>query len=115
MHEATLIQSLLDAIEVERLARGATSVSAVRVRLGKAAGVEADLLAWAWEALREGGPCAGAALELWEVPVRWECETCGVEIPSGGPLRCPSCGGPAALVDGGEIFLDRLTLEMPDV
>jgi len=115
VHEASIVQALLDAIDDQLRAQGARSVSAVRVRLGQASGVEADLLAWAWEALREGGPCAGTPLELLPVPVRWSCLRCEVDVPLGGPLRCPSCGGPAALVQGDEIVLDRLVLEVPDV
>lgn len=79
--------------------------------MGELSAVEPELLVFAWEALVEGGPDAGARLDVEWHPARQRCPDCGdvVERQPGSWLRlCPVCESPL-LLDGGR-DLDILSL-----
>lgn len=110
MHEYSLVQALVD--DVERQMRGrAGEVRRVRLRLGALSGVDPGLLATAYQTFRPHTICAAAELELTQVPARWSCPTCKRQIAAGDRLQC--CGGPARLVEGDELVLEQLELEVP--
>jgi hydrogenase nickel incorporation protein HypA/HybF len=114
VHEYSLAAALLERIDAEAHARGATAVKRVRVQVGELSGVEAEFLGWAFEQLREATVCAGAPLQVVRVPARWECPACGREVERDGVLRCPDCEVPARLVAGHELVLESLELQVPD-
>ena len=115
MHEASIVASLMERVQAEAAAHGAVAVHRLRLRLGEMSGVEAALLAAAYEIFRERSICAGAELEIVPVAARWGCPSCGTALAPGGALRCGECGGPARLEAGDEIVLDRIEMEVPDV
>jgi hydrogenase nickel incorporation protein HypA/HybF len=112
MHEYSIVQALVDTVEREARARNAIAVHRLSVRIGALAGVEAGLLASAYEICRTGTLCAAAELAIESVPARWTCPTCGQEMAMGDVLRCPACRAPARLVSGDEIILDRIEMEV---
>lgn len=112
MHEYSIVSALLDRVEAEARARGASSVATVRVALGAQSGVDPELLRSAFEIARAGTPCAGAELDLRMVAPEWRCRNCDRTLGGDGPLRCPQCDAPAKLVAGDEIVLERLELEV---
>ena len=114
MHEYSLISSLLERVVSEAAARDAMCVRKVRLVVGEHAGVEVDLLRWAFGVLRENTCCADADLEVVSVPARWACSRCSTEVPAGGELVCPDCHAPAVLVAGRELVLERIELQVPD-
>ena len=115
MHEYSIVQSLLDRVESEAAAHGATVVHRLRVKIGELSGVEIPLLRSAYETFTDRSICADAELEIVPVAVRWGCPACDVEVTAGSALRCGGCGGPARLVAGDEIVLERIEMEVPDV
>jgi hydrogenase nickel incorporation protein HypA/HybF len=112
VHEYSLVQALVERVGAEARARGG-SVRRVQVALGELAGVDHGLFRTAYETFRERTCCAGAELEVRLVPARWECPRCGRAPQPGGMLRCPACGTPARLMQGDELMLERIELEMP--
>ncbi len=114
MHEYSLVRALLDRVDAAAREHQATSVAALRVRIGEVAGVEMELFASAFELARAGTSCAAAALEIVPGAPRWECTSCRVEAPRGGVLRCPVCGGAVRLAAGDEIILERIEMEVPE-
>ncbi len=112
MREDSLVSALLDRVEREAREHQAVAVARVRLRVGDLAGVEPDLLRTAFEMARAGTVCAGAELELVAVPARWACRGCAAPIAAGERLACPACGEPAKLVEGDELILDRLEMEV---
>ena len=111
MHEYSLVQALVD--DVARQVRGrAGVVRRVRVRVGSLSGVDPDLFATAYDTFRPHTVCAEAALELARVPARWSCTVCGRPIVQGERLQC--CGSPVRLVEGDDLILEQLELEIPD-
>jgi hydrogenase nickel incorporation protein HypA/HybF len=113
VHEYGLIQSLIDRVEAEAHKHGARAVRRLRVRLGELAGVDGALLSAAWETFRERTLCSGAPLELVPVPARWECARCHAPVQRGAILRCPACASPARLVEGDDLILERIELDVP--
>jgi hydrogenase nickel insertion protein HypA len=112
MHEYSVIQALVDSVETHAAAHAGAAVKSLRVSIGELAGVDATLLASAYEVFRGGTICADALLEIVPVQARWSCSKCGVDIARGERLRCESCGGEAKLACGDEILLDRIELEV---
>lgn len=113
MHEYSVVQALLQGVEAHARARGASAVVRVRVALGELAGVDPALLRTAYAAFRERTICAGAELELRTVEARWECPRCGAPAAPGALLRCAPCATPVRLVQGDELLLERIELEVP--
>jgi len=113
MHEYSIVQTLLERAQAEARARGATTIHRLSVRVGELSGVESALLATAYETFRTRTICERADLDLHVGPARWECPDCGSAIRRGDLLTCSVCGAPARLVQGDEIILDRIEMEVP--
>jgi hydrogenase nickel incorporation protein HypA/HybF len=113
MHEYSVGQALMERIEAEASARGATAVHRVRLTIGDVAGIEPELLATAFSILQEHTICAHAVLDIERVPATWACSACNRPIEAGGVLCCPDCGAAARLVSGDEIVLAQLEMEVP--
>lgn len=112
MHEYSIVQALLERVREQADAHGASAVHRLRVRVGELSGVEIELLQSAYELFRERSICDGAALEVVPVAARWVCPDCGRTIARGEVLRCAVCALPARLVEGDEIVLERVELEV---
>jgi hydrogenase nickel incorporation protein HypA/HybF len=112
MHEYSVVQALIERVESEARARGASAVHRVSVRVGEASGVDVELLATAYATFRERTLCAQAELCVNVVPVRWGCERCGAAPIPGQVLRCARCDRGLRLVEGDELVLDRIEMEV---
>jgi hydrogenase nickel incorporation protein HypA/HybF len=112
MHEYSLVQAMFDTIEATARQNHALAVKRVRVRIGSGAGVDVSLFRTAYETFRVHTICDNAPLEVDEVTLRWACPAGHGDIESGRPLSCPTCGRAAAVVEGDELVLDQLELEV---
>ncbi len=112
MHEYSVAQALIERVEKEARSRGAASVRSLSIRVGELSGVDASLLASAYTTIRGGTLCAAADLAIETAPVRWECADCGRTLTPGSPLRCPSCAAAPRLVQGDELLLQSIELEL---
>lgn len=113
MHEYSIVEALVERVEAEARAHRALRVRRLWVSIGELAGVEIDLLRTAYDIYRDRTVCDGVPLEVMPVAARWTCSRCEHEVGREGPLRCPGCGAPARLAQGGEILLDRIEMEVP--
>ncbi len=112
MHEYSIVQALLDQVDRQARAHGATAIHRLHVSIGELSGVEVELLETAYATFRERTACAGAALTVHPVAARWSCPACGRTTTPGAALRCPDCQLPARLEAGDEIVLDRIEMEV---
>ena len=112
MHEYSIVQALLERVEIETRARHATAVHRVAVRIGELAGVEPELLRAAYELFREPTICRHAELEIESVSAEWGCPRCAGTRQAEAPLRCPRCNLPLRLTRGDEILLNRIEMEV---
>jgi hydrogenase nickel incorporation protein HypA/HybF len=115
MHEYSIVQSLLGRVQESIRAYDVAAVRGLRVRIGALSGVDPGLLRTAYELCVPGTFCEGATLEIEEVPVRWRCPACGLDAADGQTLTCASCGVALALMEGEEIVLEKIDLEVNDV
>lgn len=115
MHELGLAEDVLRACAAKLPA--AAHLERVRLAVGELAAVEPDLLRFAWTAVTEGGPHAGAVLEIEWRPARQVCEACG-DVPeraSGSWLRlCPRCARPLRVDGGQELDVLELAYDAPE-
>jgi hydrogenase nickel incorporation protein HypA/HybF len=115
MHEYSIVQSLVDSVDVAAKQTPDGVVLRVLVEIGGLSGVDVDLLTTAFETFREGTCCESAELLIARVSTQWTCPSCDRPIASGSILRCPDCNEPARLTAGDEILLRQIEMEVPDV
>jgi hydrogenase nickel incorporation protein HypA/HybF len=115
VHEYSIVRSLLDRVEAEARAQGATSVCRLEVSIGELAGVDRELLKTAFDIFRERTVCMQAELRVRAVPAKWRCPDCETEIAPGARLQCARCDSAARLEAGDEIILERIEMEVPHV
>lgn len=115
MHEVSLVQALFDQTDRAIAAHPRASVRTLKVRIGELAGVEIDAFRTAFDGCRNERGYAAAELEVVDERAEWKCTACEVPVPRGAVLLCESCGAEVRLVRGGELFLDRVELEVSDV
>ena len=111
------------AAEVRRIARqsvaerGPGRITCVRLAVGDLAAIEPELLKYAWEALVQGTPEDGAALEVDWRPAKQTCRICG-DLPGRAPgswLRiCPRCGGILSVTGGDDLDVLQVVFEEED-
>ena len=92
MHELSLCEGIVSAVERTAERHGVDRVASVRVAVGQLAGVDIPSLEFAWRSVTMTGPLTGAKLV--------------VERPETVPLgrfgdACPKCGGFRLIPNGG--------------
>jgi Zn finger protein HypA/HybF involved in hydrogenase expression len=112
MHEASLCDALFDQVDASIAPHRGATVRRVHVAIGALAGVDPELFAIAFGALREARH-PHAELALTHVEARWQCLNCEDIHRPGAPLTCPHCKLPLDLTAGGDMTLMRIELELP--
>jgi hydrogenase nickel incorporation protein HypA/HybF len=112
MHEYSVVQALIERVESEARARGAFTVHRVSVRVGEGSGVDVELFQTAYATFRERTLCAQAELCVKVVPLTWGCQRCGATPIPGPVLRCSQCDSRLHLLEGDELVLDRIEMEV---
>jgi hydrogenase nickel incorporation protein HypA/HybF len=93
MHELSVAQSIVDAVEAKAVECNATHVRGVRLKIGEASGIVTDSLAFCFEMLASLEPVlAGAQLLIDSVPHRARCRSCAREFDvMNFVAQCPTC------------------------
>jgi hydrogenase nickel incorporation protein HypA/HybF len=112
MHEYSIVQELVARVEDLSRQHHAQSVRRLVVRIGELSGVETELLATAYDTFRERTCCEKAELTIEPVAARWVCPSCAVPVPRASVLQCGRCERPARLIEGDEILLARIEMEV---
>jgi hydrogenase nickel incorporation protein HypA/HybF len=117
LHELAIAQRLIETA-VTLLPNGNEHIAALHVQLGALAGVSKDELLFGFVAMSDGTPCAGALLEVTEMPAVVHCPHCGVDfaVAETEYLLCPTCGTPAILVmQGKELLITSIEVSSTEV
>ncbi len=117
MHELSIAMALYEACKKEPH-RPEEFLVEVRVLIGEFAGVQPDLLEFAWKACIRETPDEGATLEIQYEVARQVCDQCGPvgERQPGSWLRlCPHCGCPLRIEGGHELDIIALCFEASEV
>jgi hydrogenase nickel incorporation protein HypA/HybF len=93
VHELSVAQSIVDAVEKRASECNAARVKSVSLRIGEAIGVVTDSLTFCFEMLAGLEPLtAGAVLEIEIVPHRARCRQCDIDFPVRNFIaQCPVC------------------------
>jgi hydrogenase nickel incorporation protein HypA/HybF len=89
VHELAITQSVVDAV-TERT--GTARVAAVRLRVGRLAGVVPDAMLFCFELVTGGTPLDGAVLEFDQPEGRGRCRTCDSEFVLADLILLCDCG-----------------------
>jgi hydrogenase nickel incorporation protein HypA/HybF len=106
MHERSLVKALLRQVEAIANNHVASRVLSIRVCIGEFSGVEADLLASAYDDMVQDTPLHGAVLHVEQVTLQAVCEQCGCKFRiKHFHFQCDQCGGANLTLRGGEELL----------
>jgi hydrogenase nickel incorporation protein HypA/HybF len=113
MHEMSIVEALLEAVEREVRAYGDARVVSIRVRIGALRLVVPETLRFCYEASVRDTPLAGAQLEIEKVPATARCRECRAEFAvEENWFECPRCQSVGAeLLTGQELDLISVELE----
>ena len=113
MHEFSLMQSVLLAVESSALEAHAKRVTAIRLVIGDMTEVISEAMEFALEALGPGTICEGAMLTIQRAPTRSRCLACSTEFTHDRyHWACPECDSLATeLLSGKEMYIDSIEIE----
>lgn len=114
MHELSIAQSIVEAVETQATESEAARVKSVHLRIGEASGVVIDSLTFCFEMLAGLDPMlAGAQLLIDVVPHRAHCRRCAQEFPViNFVAQCPICEEwSSEIVSGSELQLLAIEIE----
>ena len=105
MHEAGLMQEMLNVAVRHLEASEATRIVCLRLSVGPLSGVVPEALSFAFEALAPQTPASGARLEIATPPARCFCATCDTTHDLEQlDYSCPACGNDDVALTGGTEF-----------
>lgn len=103
MHEMSLAEGVLGAIEEAARAQRFTAVKTVRLEIGRLAAVEPDALRFAFDVVKRGSLANDAQLDIVDVPGAAWCLRCCEVVPlSARGDACPRCGSFQMQVSAGD-------------
>ncbi|MDX2033363.1 MAG: hydrogenase maturation nickel metallochaperone HypA [Blastocatellia bacterium] len=113
MHEAAIVQGLLDIAIGEAIKHGSPRINRIKIRLGAFRGVVREALEFSFAAMRHGTLAQHAVLEIETIPLRVQCADCGeIELsPRDFSLLCPQCDEPVAILAGREMQIEYVDLD----
>jgi hydrogenase nickel incorporation protein HypA/HybF len=112
MHEMSVAQNIIDIVN-EHIPEGTTAgVSAVRLRIGKMAGIVTDSLEFCFEAIIKDTPLESARLDIFIEPLIVRCQACNSTSEIDDPaFLCPVCGSIGVeLISGTELQVTEIEL-----
>ena len=115
MHETSLIEFTLNAVENKALAMGIDKVTSIHLVIGELRGALPDLMDRAFTFLTDKRPLFhGCSLDIKTVPAVLSCRKCGKTYKADHlyKITCPDCGSPEYdIVSGNELFIDSFDAE----
>jgi hydrogenase nickel incorporation protein HypA/HybF len=92
MHELSIAQSVLEAVEAEAVRHLGAKPSKVGLKIGELAAVDPDALRFGFEVLTRDTAMEGLQLEIEFCPRRHRCLDCETEFSvKDFDFRCPGC------------------------
>jgi hydrogenase nickel incorporation protein HypA/HybF len=113
MHEAAIIQSVIDIAESEARKHGSLNIRKIKLKIGEFRGVVKEALEFSFAALRRETLAADAELEVETIRLRVECGGCGpIDCRLNDfNLLCPRCGDLLTIVSGREMQVEYIDLD----
>jgi hydrogenase nickel incorporation protein HypA/HybF len=113
MHEAGLMQNVLEMSIEQAKAHKAVRIAAINIKIGLLAGVVPDALEFAFEAMKQGTMAETARLNVEYAPVICWCRKCEKEFrPENFSSICPLCGQNDMEIRSG-LEMNLVSVEVP--
>ena len=110
MHETSLIQYTLNAVEAQAIRMCLHHVRSIRIVVGEMRGAVPELMQYGFRILCRKRPLfSGAVLEIETREIRLKCGRCGgvYHVDDFHEVVCPDCGASDyRLVEGDELYID---------
>jgi hydrogenase nickel incorporation protein HypA/HybF len=115
MHELSIAQSLIELACEAADRDGCERVTRLFVRLGALSGVVMEALQFSFDLAAEDTACAGATLEIEDVPITVYCSSCDERktLDDHFVFCCPTCGRPTPQILTGR-ELELVSVEVDD-
>lgn len=110
MHEMSIMHSILALVEKTARQQQAAKITRIDLTIGVRAGVVADALTFAFEAMSPQTMAADAELVITEIPLCYRCPGCGLESTDHQEL-CPACDLFFEVVRGRELQITSIEIE----
>jgi len=104
MHEISLATNVLAIVEESARRESCHAVRALRLEVGKLAGVAIPALRFAFEAIAPGTCLAGARIRIDEPEGAGRCPRCGIVPIEVAGEPCPRCGSHPIPIERGTEF-----------
>ena len=113
MHELSIAQSILEAVQAEAGRRPDARICKVGLRVGELAGLDPESLRFGFEILVRETELDGLQLEIERCPRRQRCPRCGNEfVTRDYETTCPGCGTVRTeCIGGDELEIAYLEIE----
>ena len=115
VHELAICEAVLRQVLDVAASHDMRPVMRITLRIGPLAGVEPDLLRFAFPLVAAGTPCDGALIDIECSHVEVRCHACGQTSEArSNRLLCACCGGwRVSIVSGEEMLLARVEFSAP--
>ena len=116
MHELGMVTGVVESVRQAAEANHADKVLKVSLSVGEMTEAIEDALTFAYEAITDGDPLfSGSKLDITMVPPKSRCVECGHKFTHDRfHVMCPECGGFADLIEGKELRIDSIEVDIPD-
>lgn len=116
MHELGIMTGVVDSVSQAARESGATRVLKVTLSVGVMTEAIEDALHFAFEVLTEQEPFfKGAELVVNMIEPKSRCAECGnIYVHDRFHMLCPECGGIGRLIEGREMRIESIEVDIPD-
>ena len=117
MHELSVAQSIIEIIQQHVAASELSRVTAVRLKIGAAAGVVPESLEFSFHAITTDSSLGHAKLEIETIPFRIHCNACNTTTEdNSGIVLCGSCGSAdTKIISGIEMHINEIEIAEPEL
>jgi len=114
MHELSIVANLFEIMEEKAQEKRAKKITFVKLQVGKLSGVVPEFLITAFDVYKQDTIASETRLEIEEVPLTIQCNTCGETMTKDDfVFICIQCGSQdLKTLAGTELILEKMELEI---
>ncbi|WP_448589472.1 hydrogenase maturation nickel metallochaperone HypA [Thermodesulfobium sp.] len=113
MHEASIVQEIIDITTEQAKQNNAKKILEVEITVGAGAMIETDLLASAFDIMKYETMLENATLKINKVNLKLHCLNCGKVFESNKMvMECPNCHSFETIIESGrEMLINKIIAE----
>ena len=112
MHELSVTESILEIALRHAQESNSKKILALHLVIGQLSSIVDDSVQFYWDIISKDTPAEGSKLLFRRIPVRLQCQECGLDYSPGDDLACPACKSAYVRVTAGDEFqLEAIDVE----